>query len=163
MKRLFLSVFVMTVIFNILSLIILPDRVAIHFGGGGQPDSWGSKEINCLLFIGIESLIFILIWFSPTLMMKTPPSMINLPNKKYWLSDENKGATKQKLHSLMMEFGVAIMSFFLIVFLLTTSANLSEPVRLNESLFFAFLIVFLIYSVFWTIKLYRSFKLPKKQ
>jgi uncharacterized membrane protein len=72
MRKAFLTIFVLTILFNIMSYIMLPDEVAIHFGWGGRADSWAPKEINCLLFFGIDVLLFLLFWYSPALVMKTP-------------------------------------------------------------------------------------------
>jgi ammonia channel protein AmtB len=141
---------------------MLPDEVAIHFGWGGRADSWAPKEINCLLFFGIDVLLFLLFWYSPALVMKTPAKWVNLPHKSYWLAEENKPLTRQKIESLMSEFGVAFFLYFFFISILTVDANLSEPVKLNESLFLAFLIIFLIYTVYWCIKFYKSFRVPKQ-
>jgi hypothetical protein len=62
----------------------------------------------------------------------------------------------------MSEFGVAFFLYFFFISILTVDANLSEPVKLNESLFLAFLIIFLIYTVYWCIKFYKSFRVPKQ-
>jgi uncharacterized membrane protein len=161
MRRAFLTIFVLTLLFNILSYAILPDEVAIHFGRGGRPDSWAPKEINCLIFLGIDILLFFMFWYSPVLVIKTPAKWVNLPNKSFWLAEENKPIAKQKLESLMSEFGIAMFVFFFFISILTLDANLSNPVKLNESMFLLELAIFLVYTVYWCIKLYRSFRVPK--
>jgi uncharacterized membrane protein len=162
MRKAFLTIFILTILFNILSYIMLPDEVAIHFGRGGRGDSWAPKEFNCLLFLGIDVLLFLLFWYSPALIMKTPAKWVNLPNRSYWLAEENKPLTRQKMESLMSEFGIAFFIFFFFISILTLDANLSNPVKLNESLFLTGLIIFLVYTVYWCIKLYRSFGVQKK-
>lgn len=162
MRKAFLTIFILTILFNTLSYIMLPDEVAIHFGRGGRGDSRAAKEVNCLLFLGIDFLLFLLFWYSPALIMKTPAKWVNLPNKSYWLAGENKPLTRQKMESLMSEFGIAFFIFFFFISILTLDANLSDPVKLNESLLLTFLVIFLIYTVYWCIKLYRSFRVPKK-
>ena len=162
MRKAFLILFLLTILFNILSYTMLPDEVAIHFGSGGRADSWAPKEINCFLFFGIDVLLFLLFWYSPTLVMKIPAKWVNLPHKSYWLAEENKPLTRQKMGSLMSEFGVAFFLYFFLISILTVDANLSDPVKLNESLFLAFLIIFLIYTVYWCIKFYKSFRVPKQ-
>jgi hypothetical protein len=129
---------------------------------GGARGFLGPKEINCLLFFGIDVLLFLLFWYSPALVMKTPAKWVNLPHKSYWLAEENKPLTRQKMESLMSEFGVAFFVYFFFISILTVDANLSDPVKLNESLFLAFLIIFLIYTVYWCIKFYKSFRVPKQ-
>jgi len=62
----------------------------------------------------------------------------------------------------MPEFGIAFFVFFFFISILTLDANFSDPVKLNEPLFLAFLIIFLIYTIYWSIKLYISFRVPNK-
>lgn len=162
MRKAFLTLFLLSILFNILSYVILPDEVAIHFGRGGRADSWAPKEINCLLFMGIDLLLFLLFWYSPALVMKTPAKWMSLPNKSFWLARENRPLTRQKMESLMGEFGIAFFVFFFFISILTLDANLSAPVRLKESLFLSGLIIFLVYTVYWSIKFYRSFRVPKQ-
>lgn len=162
MKKAFLTIFLLTILFNILSYVMLPDKVAIHFGRGGRADSWASKDLNLLLFLGMEILMFLIFWYSPALVMKIPAKWVNLPNKSFWLAEENKPLTKQKLESLMPEFGIAMFVFFLFISILTLDANLSDPVKLNESMFLLELIIFLVYTVYWCIKFYKSFRVPKE-
>jgi uncharacterized membrane protein len=163
MKKTFLTVFILAILFNILSYVILPDRVAIHFSLGGRADGWASKEINLLFFLGLYLLMFLLFWYSPSLLMNTPKKWINLPNKSFWLAEENKPAAIQKIESLMWKLGSAFFIFFFIISALTLDANLSNPVKFNESLFFIFLAIFLIYTVYWCIKLFQSFRLPQNR
>lgn len=40
---LYLSLFA-TLLLALVSWILLPERVAIHFGAGGVPDDWGSRK-----------------------------------------------------------------------------------------------------------------------
>jgi hypothetical protein len=62
----------------------------------------------------------------------------------------------------MWEFGIALFLFLFVVELLAIEANLSQPVRINEKLFFSALILFLLYTVYWCIKLFRSFRRPRE-
>ena len=48
MRAICYVVFTANVLLMVVSLAILPDQVAIHFGRGGAPDSWASKEVNVL-------------------------------------------------------------------------------------------------------------------
>ena len=55
---------------------------------------------------------------------------------------------------------VRLLSPWNAVKLLTFEANRLEPVKLNERLFLFALILFLAYSIYWSIKLIRSFRIP---
>jgi hypothetical protein len=147
---------------SIVSFLILPPRVAIHFGVNGMAGGWGPNYSNALIFLVTNVFFFFTIWLSPRLIFMLSPKWINLPNKGYWLRAENKAQTNAKLSSLMWEFGTAFFLFFFIAELLVIQANLSQPVKLDQKLFLSALIVFLIYSVYWCIRLYRDFRLPRE-
>jgi hypothetical protein len=89
-----------------------------------------------------------------------PKKFVSLPNKDYWLREENLPAFKQKMKDLMARFGTAFFLFFFVIGLLTVEANLSEPVRLNEKAFLPVVVLFLVYTVVWTVGLFRAFRVP---
>jgi len=160
MRTLFFVVFAANVLLMLVSLVILPDQVAIHFGRGGCPDGWASKEMNAIVFLVLETPMFLLLWFGPSLPLGVTKRFVSLPNKGYWLREENLPAFKGKLKHLMAQFGAAFFLFFFFTGLLTVQANLSEPVRLNEKAFVPIVFMFLGYTVVWTIGLFRSFRVP---
>jgi uncharacterized membrane protein len=160
MRPLLAIVFAANVLLWLVSLAVLPDRVAIHFGPGGAPDAWASKELNALIFLVLETPLFLLFWFAPSLPLGIPPRFVSVPNKEYWLKEENRPAFKRKFQHLMAQFGTAFFLFFFCIGLLTVQANLSQPVRLKEEIFLPVLILFLGYTVVWTIGLFRSFRVP---
>jgi hypothetical protein len=160
MRTLFFAVFLANVFLWLVSLVVLPDQVAVHFGRGGVPDSWASKESNALIFVLMEIPLFLLFWYAPSLPLGIPPRFVSLPNKDYWLREENRPAFKRRFQDLMDRFGAAFFVFFFCIGVLTFQANLSQPVRLNERLFLLALVLFLGYTVVWTIGLIRAFRVP---
>jgi uncharacterized membrane protein len=163
MRTLLCLVFAANVLLWLLSLVVLPDQVAVHFGRGGAPDSWASKEWNALLFVLLETPLFLLFWYAPLLPLGLPPRFVSVPNKDYWLREENRPAFKRRFQERMDRFGTAFFLFFFCIGLLTLQANLSQPVRLNERLFLLFLVLFLIYTVVWTVGLFRAFRVPRER
>jgi hypothetical protein len=161
MRILFLAAFAANVLLWLLSLVVLPDQVAVHFGRGGFPDSWASKEWNALIFVLLEMPLFLLFWYAPSLPLGLPPRFVSVPNKHYWLRKENRGTFKRKIQHLMDRFGTAFFLFFFCIGVLTLQANLSQPVRLNERAFFPVLVLFLAYTVVWSIGLIRAFRVPE--
>ncbi len=162
MRAGFILVFIANVVLSLISLLLLPSRVAIHFGLGGMGDNWVPSYVNTLFFIGTNMFLFFSLYFTPRLVFMFPTKWINLPNKDYWLRLENKVHTVAIFSSLMWEFSIALFLFFFVVELLAIEANLSQPVRINEKLLFSALILFLLYTVYWCIKLFRSFRLPRE-
>ena len=160
MRRLYILIFTANLILTLISLRVLPERVAIHFGGGGWANGWASKFTSALLMTGLQILIFCALYFFPRLIISIPSRWTNLPNKDYWLKPENRTRTKQILEHLMWRFGTVLFLLFLIMGLLTLQANMSDPVRLNMNVFFLSLAAFLIYTIWWVIKLLRAFQIP---
>ena len=161
MRNLLIVSFLANVVLTVVSLLVLPSEVAIHFGMGGMPDSWASNELNALLFLGIDLFIFIVFLVAPSLSLGLSPKWLSLPNKNYWLQEENRAVAQKKLAPLMTEFGIALFTFLFFVGLLTLEANLADPVRLNESIFFPIFIAFMLYTGYWCVTLFRVFRIPK--
>ncbi|MFC1851930.1 DUF1648 domain-containing protein [candidate division CSSED10-310 bacterium] len=161
MRFILISTFIANVALSLFSLLILPDKVAIHFGHHGRADNWASKELNALLFIFIDVLIFCLFYFTPRLIFTVPARWFNLPNRDFWFREENKPRLQSMMSSFFWQFGSALFLFFFGISVLTIQANLSTPVRLHEPVFFLGLILFMVYTIYWLIKFLLAFKIPE--
>lgn len=160
MRKLFIFAFLANMALNIISLMYLPARVAIHFGGGGIADSWAPKEVNAVIFLAVQLLLFFSLLYTPSSVFKFPPAMINLPNKDYWLKEENRPRALEKFSAYMWEFGIALFAFLFWVELLVLDANFANPVRLKEGLLWFGLIAFILYSLYWCAKFFRALRIP---
>lgn len=158
MRTAFILSFVANLILALVSLVLLPDNVAIHFGLGGAPDGWASNLTSTLIMLGIHTLVFCSLYFSPRLLATVPRKCISLPNRDYWLQPEHRSQAMERFSQLMWQFGTALFLFMLFAGLLTLRANLSDPVRLDERLFLVGLAIFLAYTVYWTVAPLRSFR-----
>lgn len=161
MRRLLILFFVADLALGVVAWAVLPAQVAIHFGPGGRPDAWASREVNGLLIFGVEALLFALFFFLPRLLERTPAGLINIPNRRYWLEGGRVEAARRRLTDLTDEYGAALFGLFFCVGLLTLDANLSEPVRLDQTLFLVLVGAFLLYTLLWGLRLLRSFRLPR--
>ena len=160
MRWILLLLFVANVAVSVAGLFLLPDRVAVHFGAGGEPNGWGPKWQGFPIFLCMDFLFLGLFLCSHRIVFWFSPRWVNLPNKDYWLQPEHKEETSEKLTQSMLRFGIAFFLFFLVVGWLTLSANLSHPVRLEESAFLAALGAFLAYTLYWTVRFYLDFRIP---
>ncbi len=161
MRIIFILIFLANIVLSIISLAILPSRVAIHFGVGGMANGWVSSYVNTLLFTGTSTILFFWLYFAPRMVFMFPSRWINLPNKDYWLRPENKNRMVSQFSFTMWEFGTALFIFLFIIEVLAIQANLSHPVRLDERLFLFALIVFIIYSLYWCVKFFKAFRIPR--
>jgi uncharacterized membrane protein len=161
MRKVLIAAFVANLLLTAVSLAILPEQVAIHFGGGGKPDSWASREFNAAIFLVLEVPFFLMFYFAHQLTQGSASRFINIPNKDYWLQEENLPLFRQKFGSYMAEFGVALFVFFFCITGLTIQANLSEPVRLDQALFMVVFVAYMVYVVWWLVRLVRGLRVPE--
>jgi len=134
----------------------LPPTVASHFDARGNPNGWMSKE----MFVIVEAAILIFVvgqfLLVPFLVRRLPNSLINLPNREYWLSDEHREETLSIVGSYFEIFGAAILVFFIVVNQFVYQANVSKT-NLSSSMWFI-VVGFLVFTLVWLIKLIREFK-----
>ena len=163
MKKLFVISFIANLLLMIVSIMILPEVVAIHFGLGGKPDSWASSYINAMIMGVTHTVIFLIFFFSSDIIHKVPAKYISLPNKDYWLNEENISNAAAIFSKEMYLFGVATFVFMFFIGLLTFQANLSTPVVLREDLLLWGMGIYLGFTIYWIISLILKFKIPKMQ
>lgn len=134
----------------------LPAQVASHFNFWGVADGWMPKE-NFLVF-HIFLLVFILGTSSliPVLFNKLPDSLINIPNKSYWLAPDRRRESLSKIAGFTDNLRVALLLLFLGINYFAFQANLSGG-NLSNGVWLI-LGVFLSYIVYWTIGLRKTFK-----
>jgi hypothetical protein len=136
--------------------------VAIHFGAGGEPNAWAPAYVDALIMSGVNVLIFMSFFFAPHLIRITPARWINLPNKAYWLKEENRDRMESILTAHLYQFGILTFAFLFLLALLALQANLSEPVRFREDLFWWPFGLYMAYAAYWTLKTMFAFRVPKE-
>lgn len=161
MRAALLISFLANIAVTLISPLILPERVAIHFGSGGLPNGWASSQTSTLLMLGFDVFVFCALYFSPRLVFALPSRWISLPNRDYWLAPERRAQTAETFRHYLWQFGAAVFLFMLCAGLLTIQANLSQPVRLNERLFLVALFAFFAFTAYWTVSLLRAFRVPR--
>lgn len=138
----------------------LPERVAAHFGGGGQPSGWTSREgfFGILGFVVlIESAAFLGL---PRILGRIPIALINLPNKHYWLAPERKQESLAWMTQVMAWCGAAILGMIAAVSQLAIQANLGMEKRLDNQWFLLVMGAFVVFAVAWIVAVHRHFRLP---
>jgi len=124
----------------------LPEVVASHFGASGKPDAWSSRNVFVAIYVIavlMNGLIFLGIAYG---MRSIPESMLNLPNKDFWLAGERRGETYRFFFHYFLWFGTAtnllLLDVFHQSFMVQTgrAASLSHP-WLSIVLYFGFVMV----------------------
>lgn len=162
MQAAFILSYVANMVLATVSLFVLPEQTAIHFGLGGAPGGWASSRTSTLLMLAMHTVVFCALYVSPRLLTSVPRRWINLPNRDYWLQPAHRAQAVAKFRRHLWRFGTVLFVFMFLIGLLTLRANLSDPVRLDERLFLIALGVYLLYTVYWTVSLLRAFRVPKR-
>ncbi len=135
---------------------LLPDRVASHFGPSGRPDAWSSKQsfLGIYLFaVGVVALLFSGIG---PLLRRTPSRMITLPNRDYWLAPERAEETIEFLSRQFFLVGSATLLLLLDIFHQSFRVHFGKASTLEHAM--TSLMVYVGYSVLWSIRLIAKFK-----
>ena len=140
------------------SVFLQPGRVAIHFGPGGQADGWGGAAANASILCAISLLVFAVFFLMDRVLRVIPPSLVNLPNKDYWLAPERIESTRLVFAVQFRSFGAATLLLLTIAQLLAFKANRVNPPHLDESLFLGGLGLYLVFAGFWLVSFYRTFR-----
>ena len=137
----------------------LPERLASHFDGAGNPNGFMPKttffELQ-LAVLGILTAVFILL---PALLTRLPNALINLPNKDYWLAPERREATLRDLASHLAWFGTATLAFLAVVMELVFRANLPGGTgRLDPRAMWVLLGVYAVFLIGWLVRMLLRYR-----
>jgi uncharacterized membrane protein len=132
-----------------------PARVPSHFDFAGHPNAWASRDEFFLLQVGVTLLVAALFLGMPAALRSAPASLINLPNKGYWLAPERRDETMDRLASSFEVFACATVLLLLVVFELTSLAARGGGLATNW--FLPVLACYLVFTFVWTVALIRTF------
>ena len=139
----------------------LPEIMASHFASNGAVNGWQIKA----LFFGIELAVLVLaalVGFGiPRIIAAIPVSLINLPNKEFWLGPERREGTLLYIRVWSAWFGCALLAFLLFVMELAFRANLRTPPRFNNSAFVPALLAFVVFDTIALVWLILHFSRPQ--
>ena len=136
----------------------LPDRMASHYDFAGNPNDWMSKQGLVAFYLGTSGFVLGLFALIPRLLRILPTSLINMPNKDYWLAPERKEASLAVMGVYMDVFAAGVGVLLVTVFEMTFRANEGGDGRLP----FPGIVLgaFLAFTVAWIVALTRRFRKP---
>ncbi len=136
----------------------LPDTIASHFNAAGAPNGFMSKQN----FIVFETVILLIIIFEfmmlPIFLRKMPESIINIPNKRYWLAAERRETAFLIIKKYFEWFSVALLCMFIAVNQIVFQANLTGQ-NLPGMIMWLILSAFILFTIVWSIRFVRQFKI----
>lgn len=137
---------------------VLPETMASHFNGAGEPNDWMSKR-NFFLFEGVILMIIIFEFtLLPYLIGKMPLTLINMPNKQFWFAEERRSETLSIIRSYFEWFSISLLGLFIAVNQMVFRANINRE-NLPPTEVWLILGAFLIFVVLWLIKFVRQFRI----
>lgn len=102
-----LALTVLAIVQNYWYWMLLPESVAIHFGLHGAPNQWMNKNGAVVLMLSIQVLLpWMLIGIGKSL-KRLPTSMINIPNREYWLHPDRRDSTLNHVQGMLGSIAIA--------------------------------------------------------
>jgi uncharacterized membrane protein len=139
----------------------LPDLVAVHFDAAGRANGFmtraGCRDFMLLSTLGVPLLITIATALLPRLV---PASLINIPNRDYWLAPERARDSLAFLSEQGLWFGCIFVVFLACVDTMLVKANAVSPPAFPNTLFVAMLIFFFCAVGAWFVRMLRRFRAP---
>jgi uncharacterized membrane protein len=138
----------------------LPDRVATHFDFSGQPNGWMSRSASqqSMLAFGLIFPFFVVgICFMVRFL---PASLINVPNREYWLAPERREETQSYLFWHSIWFACLTVCFVASLQYSILRANQQTPPHMDSSFLLGSTGLFLGGTAVWVLVLFRHFRRP---
>ena len=136
--------------------LILPKRVATHFGISGEPDAWGPKTVFFLWYLIISAILSGLVMVVNHSLKPGKLVWLNIPDKNYWLAPERIHATLKYVRSSMLLFGSGTLLFMFDFFNQSFQVSLGNSSKLDHPLIT--LVVYLFFCVLLTAAFFRRFR-----
>ena len=136
---------------------IIPETVASHFDGSGQPNGWSSKQAFITIYMIMVGMTLAIFLFLPPLLSRMPNRLINLPHKDHWLAPTRRAQSLAYIQTQLNWFGVVNMMFIIYTVQLVFQGNLAASPRLSDSFVWA-LAAYAIFVAIWLIRLFLRFK-----
>ena len=139
----------------------LPEMLGSHFAGNGAVNGWQSKGVFFSIELAVVVLAAVVGFGIPRIIGAMPVSLINLPNKEFWLGPERRENTLFYIRAWLAWFGCGLLAFLLFVMELAFRANLQIPPHFNNAAFIPALLAFIVFDTIALIWLILHFSRAK--
>lgn len=143
-------------------LPLMPEKIATHFDGSGRPDGWMSHRGLMIFDIVMLSVISLIMLSAGPMIRRLPPSMLNIPNRDYWLVPERRNEVSVIMMNHMIWLVCWAVAFFTAVDHMIFTANRAEGgAHVAPEDILTVVGVALALMAVWVSTLFRAFQLPK--
>lgn len=140
----------------------LPQRVATHFGPGGEPNDWMDRTSSVLVSGGFQLFFPLLLVSVVRLLRWIPNGFINIPHREYWLAPERRESSLEWLELPMAGIAGLVAALMMVLSHLTFRANAGAG-KLEEFPFFVCLAMHLGGTAWLVIRILRHFgRVPQR-
>lgn len=147
-------------IFVVMTSRALPVKVASHFGPDGSANGYMWRHTYVYFMLAFVVLLPLLLNFVASAVARLPDTMINVPNRGYWLAPERRALAVDRLRRQMQMFAGVLVAFLCYVHWEVLRANQSMPPTLDNGRFMLGLGLFLAALIVWIVSLRRQFRVP---
>lgn len=138
----------------------LPETVASHFGVSGRPDAYMAKASFFMIMIVVGGGSVASLFAVPALLHRLPPRLINIPNRDYWLADEERREIAvDHMGSWMGWMAVATAAILAVAVELSVRANLYRT-NFDNTTFMVSLGAYFVFVIVMVIRMKRAFRVP---
>lgn len=134
----------------------LPERVASHFGSEGRANGWMSRSSYQLL-TGAVPALFALIFAVVTRLIQAFPTLLNLPNRDYWMAPGRRVKAVAVIGHYLAWLLCLQTVFFGGLHGLTIVANREQPARLSMDGLLVLVMAFFVGLIVWIALLFKRF------
>jgi uncharacterized membrane protein len=139
----------------------LPDCVATHFNGSGQPNGW-MNHFAYLIFTTAFGFVFPLLLVGLSFIGRfISTKFYNIPHRDYWLAPERQAETFSYIFCHSLWFSCIALYFIIGLHFSIVQANSVTPAHLSTPLILGLLGFFVAGIVVWIINMFRYFRSHK--
>ena len=144
----------------------MPERMVTTWGLDGKPSGFMSPITSAVIMsvtVALTGAIILGVSFFMSFATLHMPESFNIPNRDYWLNEENRPITVRRICSNVELIGVGTMFFILFVNWELFRANQTVPPGKPSDMLTYAVGVLLAAITFDCVRMLRSFRLPKEK
>ena len=135
----------------------LPNCVATHFNGSGQPNGWMDRSFY-LLFMAAFSFVLPLFLVGTSFTLRFfPDKYFNIPQRDYWLATERRAETFSYFFSHSLWFACIALCFIIGIHFSIVQANSLTPAQLSTPMIIGLIGCFVAALVVWIVSMILHF------